>query len=153
MGRTTVSVTLDCGCRRRRKLAASTERNHAPGSGGACVARIGSSAGLDQQHMSLAVSDGAVLQSLRNDEQLAWTEVNGAFRQLDGELPRQDEEEVVGVVVLMPDELALRLPDHDVVPVELGHGPGLKVLRERGERGLEVDLLHARGMTDSARLR
>jgi hypothetical protein len=87
----------------------------------------------------LVLRDGPVLDPLRNDEQVAGAQRDAAVAQLDRELTLQHEEEIVRVVVLVPDELALNLRDHDVVAVELGHGARLPVLGERGELLGEVD--------------
>ena len=43
----------------------------------------------------------------------------------------EDEKEIVGVVVLVPDERALELGDHDVVAVVFGDRARRKVIRER----------------------
>ena len=55
----------------------------------------------------------------RHDEELAWPEDHVAVTHLDGELAAQDEEQLVGVVVLVPGEVALELDDPHVVVVEV----------------------------------
>jgi hypothetical protein len=59
----------------------------------------------------------AVLGALRYDEELTWPEDHVAVTHLDGELAAQDEEQLVGVVVLVPGEVALELDDPHVVVV------------------------------------
>jgi hypothetical protein len=61
-----------------------------------------------------------VLDAARNDEQLALVELDVAGAQLDREVSFEDEEEVVRVPVLVPDELALDLDDANVVLVDPG---------------------------------
>jgi hypothetical protein len=53
----------------------------------------------------------------------------------------EDEEKVVGVVVLVPHELALDLGDAYVAVVDAGDNPGLPVLVEPRELLGQVDLL------------
>jgi len=58
-----------------------------------------------------------VLGTTRHDEKLRWPERNVAFAHLDFQLAVQDQEELVGVRVLVPGELTLNLHDRDVVVV------------------------------------
>jgi hypothetical protein len=60
----------------------------------------------------------------------------------DGEPALQHEEEVVGLVVLVPDELTFDLHDHEVVAVESPDGARLPMPGEAGELLGEVDRLH-----------
>jgi len=50
---------------------------------------------------------------------IARPEGDGSLAQLDVKLPFEDEEEVVGVIVLVPGELALHFDDHGIATVEL----------------------------------
>ena len=74
---------------------------------------------LDQQKMRLFFSDGAMLDTLWNDEHLARTEGDVAVAHADGDAALEHKEEVVGVVVSVPNELTLDLDDHEVVTIEL----------------------------------
>ena len=60
---------------------------------------------------STCVSSSAFGQAhaARDDEQLAGLEHDVAVAQLDRQPAREDQEEVVGLVVLVPDELARSL--------------------------------------------
>jgi len=58
------------------------------------------------------------------------------------EATAQHEEEVVGVVAQVPDELASHLDDHQVVPVELADDTRLPALGEGRELVGKVDRLH-----------
>src|ERR671925_70831 len=57
------------------------------------------------------------------------------------EFPLQDEEEVVGVGMRMPDELALHLHDGELVVVVVADDPRREVLIERRQLRGEVDRL------------
>src|SRR5262245_61204063 len=54
----------------------------------------------------------------------------------------QHEKEVVSVIMPVPDELALRLDDHDVMPIELCDGSGLPVFRKGGQLYFEIHWIH-----------
>ena len=75
--------------------------------------------------MRLLVRDRTVLDALRNDADLAGPEPHLAVAQQDAQRARQHLEEVVGVVVLVPDEGAADLHDQEVVVVELADDPRL----------------------------
>ena len=50
-------------------------------------------------------------------------QVDIPITQLNGHASSEDEEEVIRVVMLVPDEWSFRLDDHHIVPVELRHNP------------------------------
>ncbi len=83
-----------------------------------------------------------MLDALRDDEQLAGPELHILVTQLDPEAALQHEEEVIGVLVAVPDELPLHLHHHQVVPVELADGARLEVLGEGAELLREIDAVH-----------
>ena len=60
--------------------------------------------GLYQEHMRLAVRDGAVLDAFRDNVELPRTELDGAVPKLDAQLSREHEEELVRLGVRMPNE-------------------------------------------------
>jgi len=68
--------------------------------------------------MGLVLGDRSVLYALGRYEHFAWTNPNGAVAQLNGNLPNENQKEVVGIVVLVPNEFALDLHNHEVMPVE-----------------------------------
>jgi len=90
--------------------------------------------------VSPVIGLGAVLDTARDDKQLAGSEVDRAVTQLDRQAAVQDEEEVVRVGVRVPHELALGRDDLNLEVVELGDDPGTEVLVEDGELRGEVDL-------------
>ena len=68
--------------------------------------------------MGLVLSDRSVLYALGHYKYFAWTESNSAVSQLNSDLSDENQKEVVGIVVLVPNEFALELDDHEVVTVE-----------------------------------
>jgi hypothetical protein len=74
--------------------------------------------GFDEHRVHLAISDWAVLDTSRHHEQLTWAQSHIAVAQLDGQFTVDDEEQFVGVVMGVPDELALDFHDFDLVVVQ-----------------------------------
>ena len=68
--------------------------------------------------MGLVLSDRPVLNALGHDEYFAWTKPDNAVSQLNSHMPNENQKEVVGIVVLVPNKFALDLHDHEVVTVE-----------------------------------
>jgi hypothetical protein len=92
--------------------------------------------------VDLLLGDRAVLDSLGHDEQLTRPEGDIAITQLDDQAALEHEKEVIGVVVLVPHELALRLDDHEDVAVELVYRPRLPVLREGRQLLCQIHHVH-----------
>lgn len=61
---------------------------------------------------------GTVLDAFRNDEYLAGAECDDSVSELDLDSTAEYQEEVIGVVMFVPDELAFDLDDHKIVAVE-----------------------------------
>src|SRR3954452_14928799 len=97
--------------------------------------------GLDQQNVCLLLRPRTVLYAPRNYEELALSQLDIAIPKLDREPPLQDQKEVVGVVVGMPNELALRLDDGNLVVVHLADGFRAEVLLEGRQLLGQVDLV------------
>jgi len=83
-----------------------------------------------------SASARAVLDAARYDEKLARAEYDITISQLDGELSVEDQEELIGVGVPVPGELALDLHDPDVVIVDLGNLLRRPVLRKARQHGV-----------------
>ena len=81
---------------------------------------------LDEQDVRLLVRLRAVLDAARHDEQLARAELDVTIAELNRQSPREDEEEVVGVGMGVPDELALHLDELELVVVQLPDDPRAK---------------------------
>jgi hypothetical protein len=91
--------------------------------------------------VSFLVGLGAVLHAPRHDEQLALPQLDVAVSKVDGQAPAHDEEEVVGLVVLVPDERPLHLDDLQLEVVQVADDPGLVGLAQELELLGEVDLV------------
>jgi len=92
--------------------------------------------------MRLFLGDVAVLYPLGDDEQLTRTEGDIALAHTDGDATFENEEEVIRVVVRVPDELAFGLDDHEIVTIELADDTGLPVVFEGSELFREIDGRH-----------
>jgi hypothetical protein len=64
-----------------------------------------------------------VLHAAGDDEEVAFAQLDVTVAQLDRQPALEDEEEVVSVWVRVPDELALELPDLDLVAVVVADDP------------------------------
>jgi hypothetical protein len=86
--------------------------------------------------------DGAVLYSARDDVEIARAKIDVVVSELNREIAAEDEEEVIGIGMGVPDELAFDLDQHDIVTVELLDDPGRPEIGEGLELLLEVDDWH-----------
>jgi hypothetical protein len=68
--------------------------------------------------MGLVLSDRPVLNALGHYKYFARTKPNSAVSQLNRDMPSENQEKIVRVVMLVPNEFALDLHDHEVVTVE-----------------------------------
>jgi hypothetical protein len=108
------------------------------------VAGVDRPARLDQQYVCVLVGLGAVLHASRHNEQLSLTQLDVAVAQLDRQAPSKHEEEVVRVVVLVPDEFALHPHHHQLVVVQVAHDARAVGLVEQADLLREVHLvIHA----------
>ena len=89
---------------------------------------------LEHQDRGAGVGDRLVLGAARDHEDAALRQGDAAVPQLDGQGAVQDQEELVGVVVGVPDVLAVHLGDADVVVVDAGDDARAPQLVERGQR-------------------
>jgi hypothetical protein len=87
--------------------------------------------------------------STREDEELTLAKLDVAVAKLDRRAPLEHQEEVVGLIVLVPDELALHLHDEDVVVVQLSDGLRLPVTVERGQLVREIDSAASAASSDT----
>jgi hypothetical protein len=87
----------------------------------ASIAGVDDRARLEQKHRGFGIGLRTVLDTAGDDEELPRPEHHIAVSQLNGELSVEDQEELVGVGVPVPGELALELHDPDVVVVDLGN--------------------------------
>ena len=92
------------------------------------IPSVGRARRFDQQNVCLFFCHWTVLDTLGDDKQLAWTKRHVVLAHSDGNLPLEHEKEVIGLVVRVPDELALDLDHHQVMSVKLTDRSGLPVL-------------------------
>ena len=86
---------------------AVSDRLRLRGQGTACIAGVDGADGFYQQNRGFIVCAGAVFDAAGDNKQLSLFHLDVAVAGLDRQVPREDEEEFVGVVV--PDELAFTL--------------------------------------------
>jgi hypothetical protein len=68
--------------------------------------------------MSLILGNWSVLYALGHHEYFARTNAHGTVAQLNRNMPDENQKEIIGVIVFVPNKFALDLHDHEVVPVE-----------------------------------
>lgn len=106
------------------------------------IAGVRRAGGFDQQYVSFFIGDRPMLDALRHNEKLTRAKLDGPVAQLDPQSSFKNEKEVVGVGVRVPNEFALGLHDHNVVPVKVRYDSRLKRLVERRELFCEVNFFH-----------
>ena len=92
--------------------------------------------------MRLLLCNRTVLHALRNNEQLARLQGHAAISQTNRNPSREDEEEVIGIIMFVPHEFSLDLGHHEVMAVELTDSSRLPVLSKRRKLLGEVDSIH-----------
>ena len=97
---------------------------------------------LNQQHVSLLVRRWTVLDTPGNDEQLSWAKGHIPCSHLNRHPSLEHEETIVGLRVVVPDELPLELGHHQVMVVEDRDGSRLPILRDGCECLIEIDTGH-----------
>ena len=78
--------------------------------------------------------------ALRHDEQFSGPERHGAVAKLDVEHPVEHQKQIVRVVMLVPDELALNPDEADVIVVVSRDDPRRPMVRKRLELRRQIDL-------------
>ena len=73
------------------------------------VAGVEDAAGFDEEEVDFVGGEGLVLDSFGDDEHLAGVEVDGTVAEVDAEMAVEDEEGLVGVLVVVPDEVSVEL--------------------------------------------
>ena len=94
--------------------------------------------GLDEYRVDLALASRAVLDTSWDNKKLPWSQRHLAFVHLHGELARDNEEQLVGVVVRVPSKFAVELDDLHFVIVELSHRLGRPQIRDKRDPLREV---------------
>ncbi len=89
--------------------------------------------GLEQKDVCLGCGLGLVLHPSRDDQELAFVKFDGPVAEVDAQMAAQDQKELVLVLMVVPDKLALEFDQFDVLPVQLtddARGPVLAEARE-----------------------
>lgn len=100
------------------------------GRGRCGIASVWRTCWFDEQQVSFFFGYGTVLNTLGNDKQLTRPERDITFVHADGDASTEHEEEVVGVVVCVPNKLALDFDNHEIVTIELADNAWLPVTCE-----------------------
>ncbi len=95
-------------------------------------------AGFEQQDMGLLLGDGPMLDTTGDNQELAFLEPDLPVPELHPESPFHHEEELVLVIVMVPDELALKLDQFELLAVQLADDLGAPRVVELGELLREV---------------
>src|SRR5262245_55298167 len=85
------------------------------------IARVQSRRRLEQHDVHFVLSDGAMLDSTRDYQELAFFERDVAIAEFHREAALHDEKELVLAFVMMPDEFAEELHQLYVLAVELAN--------------------------------
>ena len=98
--------------------------------------------------MGLGFGDRLVFYAARNDEELALVEFDDPVTKMYRQVAVEDQEELVLLLVMVPDELAFEFGELDVLAVELADDTGAPMFSELleflGEVHLVVLAAHAR---------
>ena len=105
----------------------------------AFVAGVQRAARLDQQHLHLALGKWLVLDALRHDDHLARPERDETVAEIDAQRTLQHDEGLVGLLVIVPDEIALDAHDLELVVVQFRNHARLPLVGEERELLGEID--------------
>jgi len=82
-----------------------------------------------------------VFDALRHDEHFACRDMDRAVAKIDPQNAIEDDEGLVGVLVIVPDEIALELHDLELIVVHFGDDLRLPLLVEQFQLRAEIDRL------------
>jgi hypothetical protein len=82
-----------------------------------------------------------VFDAPRNDEELAFVELDDSIRKVDGQVAAENQEELVLMLMVMPDELTFDLRELYLLAVELSDDPRAPAFRELLKLLREIDLV------------
>lgn len=98
----------------------------------ALVARIANSPRLQQQKLHFGGGKKLVLDAFGHDEHLPRLDGDGAVPKDDAQVSVEDQEGLVGVLVAVPDKIALNTDQLELVVVQLGDDAGLPLVADEG---------------------
>jgi len=103
------------------------------------VTSVQDSAWLDQEQLDLAFGEWFMLDTLRDDEQLARAQADRTVAEIDAQLSLEHEKRFVGFRVIVPDELTLDAHELELVVVELRDDSRTPLLSNEAELLLQID--------------
>src|SRR6185437_8234063 len=105
----------------------------------ALMARIGHATRLYEEQLYLSFRAGLVPYSLRHDVHLAGGQTHYSILEVDSQCSIEDYEGLIGVLVVVPDEIAVDPDQRDLVVVHLGNDLWVPLVREQLEFASEID--------------
>jgi hypothetical protein len=102
--------------------------DHLSSGSGRGVSGIGRSLRLDEKYMRFILGYWTMFNAFGHDEYFTGTERDDSIPQLNVDASAQDKEEIVGLIVLVPNELALHFDYHQIMPVELADDSRLPII-------------------------
>lgn len=106
------------------------------------VSGVASGRRFEEQHVYFIVRSRSVLDTPRDDEEFTFGEGHDAVSKLDTECSTHDEKELVLVLMMMPDELALEFDKLHLLPVQLTDDFGPPVISDLRQLLGEIDFVH-----------
>jgi hypothetical protein len=104
--------------------------DHLSSGSGRSVSGIGRSLRLNEKNVRFILGHWTMFNAFGNDEYFTRTQRDGSVAQLNIDASAQDKKEIVGLVVLVPNELALHFDHHEVMSVELADDARLPIIRK-----------------------
>src|SRR5262249_17614939 len=95
--------------------------------------------GFDEQKVDFLLGDWPMLDALWHHVEFAGRQPYLAGPELNDEISLENEKEIVGLGMRMPDKLALQFDDHHVMPIELRDNLRGPVLRKGAELLAKTD--------------
>ena len=92
--------------------------------------------------MNLIGRDGPVLDAARDDQKLPFFQPERMVPKIHSESPLDDQEQLILVLMMMPDKLSLEFDQLDVLAVQIANDPRIPVVVEQAEFFLDVYFLH-----------
>src|ERR1700730_6481517 len=94
---------------------------------------------LDQQQFDLVFRVRLVLDAPGHDEHLTCRDMDGAIAKVDPQVAFDHDERLVGILMVMPDKVSLRLHDLELIVIHLGNDLRLPLLVKQSELLPKID--------------
>ena len=98
--------------------------------------------GFEEEYMDFFLGDGSMLYTSRNDQELTFLKPNVSVTVLHAESTLDNEKQLILQIVMMPDKLALKLDELDMLTVQLADNLGVPVFVESRQLFGEIDFFH-----------